>query len=62
MGWLACSLYPEILTKCVLYNETPLYLNFGSAARATGNFHNMIWENAMKYYTVEPPNKGQVGT
>ena len=22
---LACSLYPEILTKCVLYNETPLY-------------------------------------
>ena len=25
MAGLACSLYPEILTKCVIYNETSLY-------------------------------------
>ena len=27
MDWLACSLYPDILTKWVVYNETPLYID-----------------------------------
>ena len=48
---LACSLYPEILTKCVLYDETPLYgeVCFNTITCADGG----EWEKVC--VTGEPP-------